>query len=247
MSGPAAGLGRMVRPAADHAGQRGLDRRGPGPPARHQVGTPGLGRDRDHLHGPGAVPRSSAMPCSCAGCRAAAAWCRSPRTRSCTTSAPGLARHPAGAVRWALSADPAGQEPGAAVRSPGRARTTRPAGRPACNPRTSPLLAELARDGRASHAALAAAIHWHESTVRRRIEELRRGRPAALRGRPGQPGARHGPQRHALALGGAVPARRGRPRPGRRIPRSRSPPPPPGRPTWSPARCSATPSTCTST
>jgi DNA-binding Lrp family transcriptional regulator len=36
------------------------------------------------------------------------------------------------------------------------------------------LLAELARDGRASHAALAAAIHWHESTVRRRIDDLRR-------------------------------------------------------------------------
>ena len=34
------------------------------------------------------------------------------------------------------------------------------------------LLAELAMDGRASHAALAAALHWHESTVRRRIEEL---------------------------------------------------------------------------
>ena len=29
-------------------------------------------------------------------------------------------------------------------------------------------------DGRASTAALAAAIHWHESTVRRRIDELRR-------------------------------------------------------------------------
>jgi len=37
-----------------------------------------------------------------------------------------------------------------------------------------PLLAELARDGRSSHAALAAAIHWHESTVRRRMDELRR-------------------------------------------------------------------------
>ena len=35
-----------------------------------------------------------------------------------------------------------------------------------------PLLEELARDGRASNAALAAAIHWHESTVRRRIDEL---------------------------------------------------------------------------
>ncbi len=35
-------------------------------------------------------------------------------------------------------------------------------------------LAELARDGRTSNAALADAIHWHESTVRRRIDELRR-------------------------------------------------------------------------
>ena len=43
-------------------------------------------------------------------------------------------------------------------------------------PEDEPLLAELSRDGRASHAALAAAIHWHESTVRRRIEELRRNR-----------------------------------------------------------------------
>jgi len=41
-------------------------------------------------------------------------------------------------------------------------------------PDDEPLLAELARDGRASHAALAAAIHWHESTVRRRMDELRR-------------------------------------------------------------------------
>lgn len=36
-----------------------------------------------------------------------------------------------------------------------------------------PLIAELARDGRAPVAELAAATHWHESTVRRRIEELR--------------------------------------------------------------------------
>jgi DNA-binding Lrp family transcriptional regulator len=41
-------------------------------------------------------------------------------------------------------------------------------------PQDQPLLAELARDGRASNAALAAAIHWHEATVRRRIDELRR-------------------------------------------------------------------------
>jgi DNA-binding Lrp family transcriptional regulator len=40
-------------------------------------------------------------------------------------------------------------------------------------PDDEPLLKELARDGRASCAALAAAIHWHESTVRRRIDELR--------------------------------------------------------------------------
>ena len=39
-------------------------------------------------------------------------------------------------------------------------------------PEDEPLLEELARDGRASNAALAAAIHWHESTVRRRIDEL---------------------------------------------------------------------------
>jgi DNA-binding Lrp family transcriptional regulator len=41
-------------------------------------------------------------------------------------------------------------------------------------PEDEPLLAELVRDGRASHAAVAAAIHWHESTVRRRMDELRR-------------------------------------------------------------------------
>lgn len=35
------------------------------------------------------------------------------------------------------------------------------------------LLDELARDGRSSHAALAAATHSHESTVRRRIAHLR--------------------------------------------------------------------------
>jgi DNA-binding Lrp family transcriptional regulator len=39
-------------------------------------------------------------------------------------------------------------------------------------PEDDPLLAELARDGRTSNAALAAATHWHESTVRRRIADL---------------------------------------------------------------------------
>jgi len=45
---------------------------------------------------------------------------------------------------------------------------------PGLLPEDEPLLAELGRDGRTSHAALASALHWHESTVRRRIEELRR-------------------------------------------------------------------------
>jgi DNA-binding Lrp family transcriptional regulator len=35
------------------------------------------------------------------------------------------------------------------------------------------LMSELARDGRASYAELAGVTHWHESTVRRRVEELR--------------------------------------------------------------------------
>lgn len=39
-------------------------------------------------------------------------------------------------------------------------------------PGDEPLLAELARDGRVSNTTLAAALHWHESTVRRRIAEL---------------------------------------------------------------------------
>lgn len=55
---------------------------------------------------------------------------------------------------------------------PAHGGATRPA--VALGPEDELLLAELARDGRASHAALAAAIHSHESTVRRRIEELRR-------------------------------------------------------------------------
>jgi DNA-binding Lrp family transcriptional regulator len=52
----------------------------------------------------------------------------------------------------------------------GPEETTRP--EEALRPEDDLLLAELAADGRASHAALATATHWHESTVRRRIEEL---------------------------------------------------------------------------
>jgi len=55
-----------------------------------------------------------------------------------------------------------------------RAAPPRAGAETALLPEDEPLLAELARDGRASHAALAAAIHWHESTVRRRMDELRR-------------------------------------------------------------------------
>jgi len=54
------------------------------------------------------------------------------------------------------------------------ARGDSPSPRTPLGPEDEPLLKELARDGRASTAALAAAIHWHESTVRRRIDELRR-------------------------------------------------------------------------
>lgn len=41
-------------------------------------------------------------------------------------------------------------------------------------PEDEPLLGALARDGRAPVSDLAAATHWHESTVRRRITELQR-------------------------------------------------------------------------
>jgi DNA-binding Lrp family transcriptional regulator len=44
---------------------------------------------------------------------------------------------------------------------------------PLLRPEDDLLIDELAIDGRASVADLAAATHWHESTVRRRIEELR--------------------------------------------------------------------------
>jgi DNA-binding Lrp family transcriptional regulator len=44
---------------------------------------------------------------------------------------------------------------------------------PDLGPEDRVLIAELSRDGRASYAELAHATHWHESTVRRRVEELR--------------------------------------------------------------------------
>jgi DNA-binding Lrp family transcriptional regulator len=73
---------------------------------------------------------------------------------------------------------PGGRPPGDPPHG-GATRPPVPPGAPAGGrltllPADEPLLKELARDGRASTAALAAAIHWHESTVRRRIGELRR-------------------------------------------------------------------------
>ncbi len=44
---------------------------------------------------------------------------------------------------------------------------------PSLGPDDQVLMSELARDGRASYADLASATHLHESTVRRRVEELR--------------------------------------------------------------------------
>jgi DNA-binding Lrp family transcriptional regulator len=60
------------------------------------------------------------------------------------------------------------------VPAPGPRHAWSPAGETALRAEDDPLIAELARDGRATAADLAAATHWHESTVRRRIEELRR-------------------------------------------------------------------------
>ena len=56
---------------------------------------------------------------------------------------------------------------------PPGALTWTPAGAATLRAEDDPLLAELARDGRTPVADLAAATNWHESTVRRRIEELR--------------------------------------------------------------------------
>jgi DNA-binding Lrp family transcriptional regulator len=55
----------------------------------------------------------------------------------------------------------------------GAAPSWTPAGADILRDEDDPLIAELARDGRAPVADLAVATSWHESTVRRRIEELR--------------------------------------------------------------------------
>jgi DNA-binding Lrp family transcriptional regulator len=58
--------------------------------------------------------------------------------------------------------------------APAAGRTWVPSGALVLREEDDPLLAELARDGRATVADLAAATRWHESTVRRRVEELQR-------------------------------------------------------------------------
>jgi DNA-binding Lrp family transcriptional regulator len=55
---------------------------------------------------------------------------------------------------------------------PGTTPAWAPPGAAVLRPDDEPLLAALSRDGRAPVSALAAATHWHESTVRRRIAEL---------------------------------------------------------------------------
>lgn len=55
---------------------------------------------------------------------------------------------------------------------PAAGEGARPAAHP-LGPDDQKLLAALGRDGRASYAELAQIVHWHESTVRRRVEDLR--------------------------------------------------------------------------
>ena len=65
-------------------------------------------------------------------------------------------------------------EPPEAAPAPDTGSDSLPTGATVLRAEDDPLIAELARDGRAPVADMAAATHWHESTVRRRIEELRR-------------------------------------------------------------------------
>ncbi len=65
-------------------------------------------------------------------------------------------------------------EPPEAAPAPDTGNDSLPTGATVLRAEDDPLIAELARDGRAPVADMAAATHWHESTVRRRIEELRR-------------------------------------------------------------------------
>ena len=56
--------------------------------------------------------------------------------------------------------------------SPARARTSTERSTVTLQDADWPLVQALAEDGRASYRQLAERTHWHESTVRRRVEEL---------------------------------------------------------------------------
>lgn len=75
-----------------------------------------------------------------------------------------------GATGWTPRADALTQEELSRLPPPTRPNTTTPV---TITPEDEPLLAELARDGRASYRTLAAATGWSESTTQRRLEHLR--------------------------------------------------------------------------
>jgi DNA-binding Lrp family transcriptional regulator len=56
--------------------------------------------------------------------------------------------------------------------SPARSRTSSERATVSLHDADGPLVQALAEDGRAPYRQLAARTHWHESTVRRRVEEL---------------------------------------------------------------------------
>jgi DNA-binding Lrp family transcriptional regulator len=77
-----------------------------------------------------------------------------------------------GADHWPAAAEALTAEQAAMLSPAACSDDSRPpAGR--LGPDDRVLLSELARNGRASYAELAHATHWHESTLRRRISELR--------------------------------------------------------------------------
>jgi DNA-binding Lrp family transcriptional regulator len=81
-----------------------------------------------------------------------------------------------GSSHWPGATEALSAEQAAALAPPpgdGPAGPSGPAEPPGLGPEDRVLIAELSRDGRASYAELAQATHWHESTVRRRVEELR--------------------------------------------------------------------------
>jgi DNA-binding Lrp family transcriptional regulator len=81
-----------------------------------------------------------------------------------------------GSSHWPGATEALSAEQAAALTPPpgdGPAGPSGPTEPPGLGPEDRVLIAELSRDGRASYAELAQATHWHESTVRRRVEELR--------------------------------------------------------------------------